>query len=89
METINGVTTKRERAQIVQEDFARRSAKRIEDLIISLQNPQRNSNRSFIQYTKDLIKQYLQSPIANIDNIRQVSRFLSRVSMLYKKFLSY
>ena len=89
VETINGVTTKRERAQIVQEDFARRSAKRIEDLIISLQNPQRNSNRSFIQYTKDLIKQYLQSPIANIDNIRQVSRFLSQVSMLYKKFLSY
>lgn len=54
---------------------------------------QRNVNKtiskSYTQYTRDLLDQYIQSPLNNIDNIREVSRFLTRVSMLYKQMISY
>lgn len=54
---------------------------------------QRNVNKtiskSYTQYTRDLLDQYAQSPLNNIDNIREVSRFLTRVSMLYKQMISY
>ena len=54
---------------------------------------QRNVNKtiskSYTQYTRDLLDQYIQSPLNNIDNIREVSRFLTRVSMLYKQMVSY
>lgn len=54
---------------------------------------QRNVNKTvsktYTQYTRDLLDQYVQSPLNNIDNIREVSRFLTRVSMLYKQMISY
>lgn len=79
--------TSRKSAQTI--DFAKlnKTAKELERLI--LRNPTRSDTKSFIQYTKDRIKTYIQSPSANIDNIREVSKFLSRVSMLYKKILAY
>lgn len=49
----------------------------------------RNITKSFTQHTKTLIQQYLESPINNIDNIREASRFLTRVSMVYKKLILY
>ena len=52
-------------------------------------NINKNSNKTFIQYTKDLIKTYLVSPGSNIDNIREVSRFLVRNCMVYKKMIYY
>ncbi len=52
-------------------------------------NVNKNSNRTFMQYTKSLIQQYLASPSANIDTIREVSRFLVRNSMIYKKMIYY
>lgn len=56
---------------------------------IMLQNVSRAKTKTFTQYTKDLIKQYLRNPYSNIDNIREVSRFLMRNSMIYKKIISY
>lgn len=54
---------------------------------------QRNVNKTvsktYTQYTRDLLDQYAQSPLNSIDNIREVSRFLTRVSMLYKQMISY
>lgn len=47
------------------------------------------SNRTFTQYTKALIKQYLQNPYNYLDSIREVSRYLWRVSTIYKRLIMY
>jgi len=47
------------------------------------------TNRNFMQYTKGLIKNYLQNPFRNQDLIREVSRYLYRVCTLYKKIILY
>lgn len=46
-------------------------------------------NRAYVRYAKETIMSYLQSPAANIDNIRSVSQFLARSSTLYDKILRY
>lgn len=61
--------------------------KRIEEVL--MQNVSKNSNKTFTQYTKSLIKQYLQNPYNYKDSIREVSRYLFRVSTLYKKIVLY
>ena len=54
---------------------------------------QRNVNKgftkTFTQYTKELLRQYIVSPVANQDVLREISRFLCRNSMLYQKLLMY
>ena len=56
---------------------------------ILMQNVSKSGNKTFTQYTKSLIKQYLQNPYNNRDSIREVSRYLYRVSTLYKKIILY
>ena len=56
---------------------------------ILMQNVSKSGNKTFTQYTKSLIKQYLQNPYSNRDSIREVSRYLYRVSTLYKKIILY
>lgn len=56
---------------------------------IMVQNVNRSRSKTFTQYTKELIKQYLKNPYSNSNNIRQVSSFLVRNSMIYKKIISY
>lgn len=63
-------------------DFAQ-----LKDLL--LQNVEKSASKSFTQYTKDTVQTYIQNPYSNIDNLREVSRFLERVSMPYKKILEY
>ena len=72
--------TFRQRGQII--DFAQ-----LRNLL--LQNVSRNSTRTYMQYAKSNIITYLRSPYTNLDNIREVSRFLYRVSMIYKKIIEY
>lgn len=74
------IKLKRERAQILTYDAIQQ---------LMLQNVSKTSQKTFTQYTKENIITYLQSPVANIDNIREVSRFLTRYSMIYKKLISY
>lgn len=45
--------------------------------------------KTFTTYTKELLRTYIQSPNSNQDNLREISRFLCRYSMLYKKLLMY
>lgn len=52
-------------------------------------NVSKTLSKSYTQYTRDLIDTYAQSPLNNIDNIREVSKFLTRVSMIYKLMISY
>ena len=70
----------RQRAQAI--NFAK-----LEKLMLS--NVSKTKTMSFTQYTKENIKTYMKSPYANIDNIREVSRFLMRCSMIYKKIIEY
>lgn len=52
-------------------------------------NVDKNYTHRFTQYTKDLLKQYIQNPERNIETLREISRFLERNSMLYKKLIMY
>lgn len=45
--------------------------------------------KTFTTYTKELLRTYISSPNNNQDNLREISRFLCRYSMLYKKLLMY
>ncbi len=54
-----------------------------------LNNVKKTKSKTFTQYTKELIKQYIRNPYANINSIRNVSMFLERSSMIYKKILAY
>lgn len=56
---------------------------------LMLNNVSKTKSKTFTQYTKELIKQYTRNPYANISNIRNVSLFLERSSMTYKKILAY
>lgn len=76
----NNYELKRERAQKM--NFAK-----IQELL--QRNVGKNTSRTFMQYTKSLVQQYLASPGTNIDTIREVSRFLVRNSMIYKKMIYY
>ena len=71
---------KRERAQTM--TFAKMQE-------ILQRNASRNYTKTYLQYTKDLVKTYLQSPTANQDTLREISRFLCRNSMLYQKMIMY
>ena len=53
------------------------------------QNISKGSNRTYSQYTKEKLKSYIKNPLANIDNIRDISAFLYRVSHNYKKIIEY
>lgn len=53
------------------------------------QNVSKTQNKTFTQYTKELISTYIQNPASNIDTLRDISSFLMRVSMPYKKIIEY
>lgn len=56
---------------------------------LMVQNVSKTKSKTFTQYTKERIKSYLRNPYNNINNIRSVSAFLARTSMIYKKILAY
>lgn len=56
---------------------------------IMMQNVGKGTSRTYIQYTRERLQQYIQNPLSNIDNIRDISAFLYRVSHNYKKIIEY
>lgn len=56
---------------------------------ILMQNVGKSSNRTFVQYSKERLQTYLTNPASNIDNIRDISAFLYRVSQNYKTLINY
>lgn len=54
-----------------------------------MQNVSKSKSKSFTQYTKALVKQYMQNPLQNINKIRGLSQYLFRASTLYKKIILY
>lgn len=80
--TSNNKIDKETYMAIRQENFAK-----IKELLV--QNVRKSKNKSFTRYTKELIKQYMQNPYSYIDSIREVSAYLARTSMIYKKIIAY
>ena len=72
--------TKRNHAQKI--NFAKMSE-------IIQRNAAKSISKSYMQYTKELLRNYVQNPSANQDTLREISRFVCRNSMLYKKLLMY
>lgn len=73
-------------------DLSRNRAQKIDYKKISeilQRNIKEVPRRTYTQYTRDLLDQYSQSPLNNLDSIREVSRFLMRVSTLYKNIIYY
>lgn len=54
-----------------------------------LQDVKKKTSRSFTQYTKSLVKQYLENPQNNKDRIRGLSQYLFRANTLYRKIILY
>lgn len=64
-----------------------KKTEKLKELI--LQDVKRGRTQSVMQYTKSLIKQYLTNPYSYRSQIVGVSRFLWRMSTLYKKVILY
>lgn len=64
-----------------------KKTEKLKELI--LQDIRRGRTQSYTQYTKSLVKQYLTSPYSYRSQIVGVSRFLWRMSTLYKKVILY
>ena len=53
------------------------------------QNVSKTSTKTYAQYTKEKLQQYIKNPLSNIDNLRDISAFLYRISHNYKKIIEY
>ena len=56
---------------------------------ILTQNVSKTQTKTYVQYTKEKLITYIQSPLANIDNIRDVSQYLYRISSNYRTLINY
>ena len=64
-----------------------KKTQKLKELI--LQDVKKGRSQTYTQYTKSLVKQYLTNPTSYRSNIIGVSRFLWRVSALYRKIIMY
>lgn len=53
------------------------------------QNVSKGSTKTYSQYTKERLQQYIKNPLSNIDNLRDISAYLYRISHNYKKIIEY
>lgn len=49
----------------------------------------KRTNKTYQQYTKELYRTYIENPTSNESSIRQMSNFLYRVSMPYRRLINY
>lgn len=56
---------------------------------ILTQNVGKTQSKTYVQYTKEKLITYIQSPLANLDNIRDVSQYLYRISSNYRTLINY
>lgn len=56
---------------------------------IMTQNVSKTANKTYTQYTKEKLSQYLSNPYSNLDNIRDISNYLYLISPQYKTLVNY
>lgn len=69
------------------EEIRKLKFEKIKELLLN--NVTKTKSKTFTQYTKELVKNYIRNPHASIANIRNVSNFIERNSMIYKKIIAY
>lgn len=81
--SVADIRTKHETYQKYQEAFAAtRDA-------IQLINLTQNESRTFVTFSRERLRQYMQNPKANEANLRQLSQFLYRMSHPYRRLINY
>ena len=56
---------------------------------IGLTDLSKSENRTYTVFNKEKLRQYIKSPFANQANLRNLSRFLYRVSQNYRRIITY
>lgn len=56
---------------------------------LAISDLKKKSNKTYVKYTKELYRSYIENPSSNESNIRNMSNFLYRVSMPYRRFINY
>lgn len=75
-----GYYAKRDRAQKI-------NFEKLQEII--QRNVSRSVSKTYTQYTRSLLDTYTANPATNLNSIIEISRFLTRVSMLYKNMIEY
>ena len=76
-----------ERKKALQKLDRERYAAALSKLILSDVN--KKSNRTYTNYTKEKYRQYIENPTSYEKELRNMSNFLYRVSMPYRRFINY
>lgn len=71
---------KREKAQKI-------NFQKIEEIL--QRDPANTPSKTYTEYTREELDTYIASPLTNLDNLRDISQYLTRVSMIYNKILKY
>lgn len=86
----NKYTVEQQRAELEKKDNERKQlqyAAALSKLILS--DIGKTKSVSYTQYTKELYRTYIQNPTSNEKELRNMSNFLYRVSMPYRRFINY
>ena len=86
----NSYTVKQRQAKLAEKDRQRKQlqyAAALSKLILSDIN--KTKNVTYTEYTKELYRSYIKNPTSNEKQLRNMSNFLYRVSMPYRRFINY
>ena len=56
---------------------------------LQLLDPSKSNTRSFTVFSKETLRTYMQNPLTNYKNLRNLSRFLYYRSQIYKRIITY
>ena len=84
-------TNNRKQQSVTQQKEKRMTAEQYAAVLSKLMVSDLNkkSTKTYSQYTKEKYRTYIQNPLSNEKNIRDMSNFLYRVSMPYRRFINY
>lgn len=57
--------------------------------ILQIQNPTKNSTKSFSTFSKENLRTYLENPLSNAKNLRNLSKYLYYRSQVYRRLIQY
>ena len=60
-----------------------------EEEILQIQNPTKSTTKSFTTYSKENLRTYLENPLSNAKNLRNLSKYLYYRSQVYRRLIQY
>lgn len=79
---------KQEKLEYIKELFAT-SKKKTQSSGVRLTNLTKTDTRSYTTFDKEKLRTYMKNPLANASNLRNLSRYLYRMSSSYRRLISY